>query len=92
VIPADWLCPVHQRHLTYFEWQARACFWCHPEAIPWDAAAKRDGKGWEVRKKRWEQIRALSAEEVEALIPAPAPGPGVVTPSMRMLAERHRDG
>lgn len=87
-----WECPVHRRALSYYEWQARACFWCEPGKIPWDETAQRDGKGWEERRKIWRAIRDMSEAERQALIPAPAPGPGVVTPSMRMLAERHRDG
>jgi len=78
-------CPVHQRHLTWYEFRAETCFWCEPDAIPWDEAAKHDTPGWEARKKVWGSIRDLTPEQRQALVPSPAPGPGVVTPSMAML-------
>lgn len=86
-----WRCPVHRRDLSWWENRAGGCFWCDPALIPWDETAGRDGKGWDERRKVWREIRDLTPEARAALIPAPLPGPGVETPSQKMLRERHRD-
>lgn len=78
-------CQVHHRHLTWYEYRAGACFWCHPDKIPWDETAKHEGKGWEERRKIWRGVRDMPTDEREKLIPNPTPGPGVVTPSQAML-------
>jgi hypothetical protein len=79
-------CKVHHRHLTWHEYKAGACFWCEPDKIPWDDTAERNGKGWEERRKIWRGLRDMPEAERQALIPPPAPGPGVTTPSQAMLA------
>jgi hypothetical protein len=70
-VPADWWCDVHGRHLTYPEWRAGACFICRPEKIPIvtvrNTSSGKPSATLVARKKLYERIRALSAEERDAL-------------------------
>lgn len=57
----DWNCQVHNRSLTYPEWKAGVCFWCHPERMPKIEPGK-DGKltaSQTVRQKAYENIAAV---------------------------------
>jgi hypothetical protein len=78
-------CAVHQRDLTWHEQQQGGCFWCDASLIPMAQNRERPGAGWEQRRKIWQSIIDLTPEQRQALIPNPAPGPGVVTPSQAWL-------
>jgi hypothetical protein len=85
MVDSVWRCDVHRRGLTFPEWKSGGCWWCHPNLIP--RLQPVEGKN-DRRFKLYEQLRNMTHEERQALIPSPLPGPGVVTPSMAMLAKR----
>lgn len=65
-IPDEWWCGYHGRGLTYPEWRAGNCFFCHPEVIPAVTVKNVNGKPSRTatnRKKVYEAIRALSPRE-----------------------------
>jgi hypothetical protein len=65
-IPADWWCPVHQRHLTYFEWKRGGCSWCDPSRLPTisrDAKGKPVSDSWKHRDKVAQRVRLLTPEQ-----------------------------
>lgn len=78
-------CAVHGRDLTWHEVEAGGCFWCEPARIPMARYADREGAAWEHRRKVWQSILDLTPEQRAKLIPSPAPGPGVTTPSQAWL-------